>query len=71
MSRACSTVGERKEVHTEFWWGKLREVGGYLGGPRVGGRVILNGSSRSGIDVAQDRDRSRAVVNVVTNFPVS
>jgi hypothetical protein len=33
MSRACSTVEERKEVHTEFWWGKLREVEGLPGRP--------------------------------------
>jgi hypothetical protein len=33
-------VWERKEVHTGFWWGDLRE-GDHLGDPRVDGRIIL------------------------------
>jgi hypothetical protein len=28
------------EVHTEFWWGDLRE-GDHLGVPHIDGRVIL------------------------------
>jgi hypothetical protein len=32
-------MGER-EVHTEFWWGNLRD-GDYLEGPGVDGRIIL------------------------------
>jgi hypothetical protein len=34
---AC--MGER-EMHTEFWWGNLRE-GDHLGDPGVGGRILL------------------------------
>jgi hypothetical protein len=39
-------VGKR-EVHTGFWWGDLRE-GNHLRDPGIDGRIILNGSSRSG-----------------------
>jgi hypothetical protein len=45
--------------------------------PGVDGRIILNGSSRSGmggmewIDMAQDRDRWRAVVNAVMNLRIT
>jgi hypothetical protein len=65
----------RGKVHTGFWWGDLRE-GDHLEDPDVDGRIILNGSSRSGmggmdwIDLAQDRDRWRAVVNAVMNLRV-
>jgi hypothetical protein len=30
----------KKEVHTGFWWGDLRE-GDHLGDPGVDGRIIL------------------------------
>jgi hypothetical protein len=30
----------KREVHTEFWWGDLRE-GEHLGDPGVDGRIIL------------------------------
>jgi hypothetical protein len=62
-------------VHTGFWWGDLRE-GDHLGEPGVDERIILNGSSRRGmggmdrIELAQDRDRWRALVNAVTNSRV-
>jgi hypothetical protein len=47
MGGACSTYGKR-EVHTGFWGGDLRE-GGHLGDPGVDGRIILHGSPRSGM----------------------
>jgi hypothetical protein len=31
----------KREVHTRFWWGDLRE-GDHLGDPGVDGRIILN-----------------------------
>jgi hypothetical protein len=33
--------GERKDLHTEFWWGDLRERD-ELEGPDIDGRIILN-----------------------------
>jgi hypothetical protein len=33
-------VWEKRDVHTGFWWGDLRE-GDHLGDPGVEGRIIL------------------------------
>jgi hypothetical protein len=41
----------RGEVHTGFWWGNLRERD-HLKDPGVDGRIILDGSSRSGMGEA-------------------
>jgi hypothetical protein len=57
-----SHVWGRGELHTEFWWGNLRE-GDHLEDPGVDGRIILKwifktwdgGMSR--IDSAEDMDR--------------
>jgi hypothetical protein len=60
-------------VHTGFWWGDPRE-GDDLGDPGVGGRIILKwifkkwDGGMDWIDLAQDRDRWRAVVNAVLNL---
>jgi hypothetical protein len=40
MGRACSIYGGRREVHTGFWWGDLRE-GDHLEDPGIDGRIIL------------------------------
>jgi hypothetical protein len=67
-------IGERK-VHTGFWWGDLRE-GDHLGDPGVDGRIILKrifktwDGGMDWIEVAQDRDRWRALANAVTNLRV-
>jgi hypothetical protein len=56
-------MGERRGL-CRFWWRNLREEG-------VDGRVVLKTDRREGgfsmdwIDLAQERDRWRAVVNVV------
>jgi hypothetical protein len=61
-------------MHTGFWWGHLKESD-HLGDPRVDGRIILKSIKKwdGGIDwieLTQDRDRWRAVVNAVMNLRV-
>jgi hypothetical protein len=61
-------------VHTGFWWGDLRE-GDRLIDPGVDG-IILKWIFKTWdgdmywIALAQDRDRWRALVNVVMNLRV-
>jgi hypothetical protein len=63
------------EVHTGFWWGNLRE-GDDLGDSSVDGRIILErifkkwGWGMDWIELAQNRDRWRALVNAVMNIRV-
>jgi hypothetical protein len=61
-------------VYAGFWWGNLRERD-YLGDPDVDGRskMDLNEVGCECIDwieLAQDRDRWRALVNEVINLRV-
>jgi hypothetical protein len=63
-------------VHAGFWWGDLRE-GNHLEDPDIGGRIILkwifkmwDGGGMDWIDMAQDSDRWRALVNAVMNLRV-
>jgi hypothetical protein len=73
---ACSSDGEgRGEASTGFWWGNLRERD-YWGDPGLDGRNIemnLQEMGCGGMDwneLAQDRDRWRALVNAVMNLRV-
>jgi len=62
-------------VYTGFWWGSLREKD-HLEDPGVDGRKILRWIFREWdrvmdwIDLAQGRDRWRALVNAVMNLRV-
>jgi hypothetical protein len=65
----------RGETYTGFWWGNLREID-HLDDPGVNGRIILRWIFRKWdvrtdwIELAQDRDRWRALVYVVMNLRV-
>jgi len=64
---------ERGEAYTGFWCGNPRERD-HLEGPSVDGRIILRWIFRKWdgdmdwIDLAQDEDRLRALVNAVMSL---
>ena len=66
-------VRESGEVHTGFWWGDLRERDN-LEALGIDGRVILkllfkkHDGKLDWVDLAQDRNRSRAVLSAVMNL---
>jgi hypothetical protein len=68
-------VWGRGEVHTGLWWENLRE-GDHLEDPGVDGRIILKwiferlGGGADWIDLAQDRNKWRALVYTVMNLRV-
>ena len=69
-------VSGRRKVYTGFWWGTLRERDN-LEDPGVDGRIILRWISRKWnvgamdwIELAQNKDRWRALVNAVMNLRV-
>jgi hypothetical protein len=65
----------KREVHTRFWWGDLRE-GDHLRGPDIDGKIILKWFFKKWeggmywIELAQDRDRWRDLVNAIMNLRV-
>jgi hypothetical protein len=74
MGRACSTYGERKGAY-RILVGRP-EGRNHLGDPGADGKIILKWifNTRVGdmdwIELAQDRDRWRALVNAVINLRV-
>jgi hypothetical protein len=68
-------VWGKREMHTGFWWGDLRECD-HLGDPGVDGRIILKwifemwDGGMDWIELAQGRDRWRALVNAIMNLRV-
>jgi hypothetical protein len=74
MGGVCSTYGEEERCIEFFGWGNLRERG-HLGNPGIDGRIILKcifkkwyGGVMGWIDLAQDRDRWRALINWVMKY---
>jgi hypothetical protein len=68
-------VWGKRKVHAGFLGGDLRE-GDHVGDPRVDGRIILKWifnkwhGGMDWIELAQNRDRWRALVNAVMNLRV-
>ena len=69
-------VWSKGVVCTRFWWGNLRERD-HWGDQDVDGRIILRRILRKWergcgdwMELAQDRDRWRALVSTVMNFRV-
>jgi hypothetical protein len=69
-------VGEKGEVHTGFWWRNLSERDN-LGDTGIDGSIILrwifrklDGGGVDWIDLAQDKDKCRALVNADMNLLV-
>jgi hypothetical protein len=67
----------RREAYTGFFGGETRERD-HLGNPGVDGRIILRWIFRKWdvgvlewIELAEDRDKRRALVNAVINFRAS
>jgi hypothetical protein len=62
-------------MHTGLWWGNLREAD-HLEDPGLDERIILKWISEKGdggmdwIDLTQNWDRQRAVLNAVMKFRV-
>jgi hypothetical protein len=64
----------KREVHTGFWWRDLRE-GDQWGDPGVDGILKWifkkwDGGGMNWIELAQDRDRWRVLVNAVMDLRV-
>jgi hypothetical protein len=72
--RWAGHVWGRGEVCTGFWWGDLRERD-HWGDPHVDGEILMDlqevgGGCGDWIELAQDRERCRALVSMAMNFRV-
>jgi len=76
MGRACGTYGRHESRIQGFWWGDLRERQRSLARSRPRWDNIkidlqeMEWGSMDCIDLAQDRDWWRALVNAIINFRV-
>ena len=77
MGGACSAYGGGERLIKGFGWAKLRERD-HLGEPGVDGRIKLGWifskvecGGMDWIELAQDRNRRRALVTAVMNLRVS
>jgi hypothetical protein len=69
-------VWGKREVHAGFWWSKTRERDhledpGVDGGGRLRRKKKKWDGGRDGVDLDQDRDRWRTLVNVLMNHRVA
>ena len=62
-------VWRKGEVCTRFWWGNLRERD-HWGDQDVMGLQEMGRGCGDWMELAQDRDRWRALVSTVMNFGV-
>jgi len=76
MGGGCSACGGEKNTYTGFWWGNLRKRD-HLEDPgldeRINNKMDLQEVGCGCIDcieLAQDRDRWRTLVNAVMNLRV-
>jgi len=75
MEGTCSRYGGERRGAYRVWWGNLRERD-HLENPGLDGRIIIRWIFKCGcggwdwIELAQDRDRWRALVNVVMNLRI-
>jgi hypothetical protein len=66
---ACSTYGESRSLYRVIWWGNLGERTTLEDNIKIDlQEVECDGTDW--IELAQDRDRWRAIVNVVMNLRV-
>jgi hypothetical protein len=72
MGRACSTNGGTG-MHIGYWWESQNERDHYEDQDIVGRKIlkwILDKMGWYGLDLVQDRDQWRALVNTVMNLRV-
>jgi hypothetical protein len=69
MRSVMICIWGREDAYKGFWWGNLR-VRHHLGDQGVDWRIILRCIFRKWIELAQERDRWRTLVNAAMNLRV-